>query len=193
MDAVTQETMLENDQEDDLMALTADIVSAFVSNNSVRAAELTEVIAAVHASLKIVATPAPEPIAAPVPAPAVPVKKSITHDYLICLEDGKRFKSLKRHLATAFGMTPDQYRKKWGLPSDYPMVAKSFADRRSQVAKAIGLGSRKAPEVAVAAVPEPPPAPHKRRTAKPAKTAEIVAPPAAEAPAKRRGRPRKAA
>ncbi|MGD1038060.1 MAG: MucR family transcriptional regulator [Roseiarcus sp.] len=125
----------------DPIALATEIVSAFVGNNSLPPAELPTLLQSVHAALmKIVsgaATPtAPEPQAA---APAVSVRKSITPDYLVCLDDGRKFKSLRRHL-TALGMTPEQYRAKWKLPADYPMVAANYAAQRSALAKKIGLG-----------------------------------------------------
>jgi predicted transcriptional regulator len=128
----------------DLVELTADIVSAYVASNSIAAQELPALIRTVHATLTEVATGA---AAAPdnTQEPAVPVKKSITADYIICLEDGKKFKSLKRHLRTRYSMTPDEYRTKWGLPHDYPMVAPNYAKERSNLAKRMGLGqSRRA-------------------------------------------------
>jgi len=122
--------------------LAADIVSAYVSNNSVPRTELTALIASVHAAIAGTAAPKSE---APVDElrPAVPVKKSVTPDFIICLDDGKKFKSLKRHLRTAYGITPDQYRQKWGLPSDYPMVAPNYAQARSDLAKQMGLGQQR--------------------------------------------------
>jgi predicted transcriptional regulator len=120
--------------------LAAGIVAAFVSHNSLPVAELPALIASVDAALRRLATGAPA--AAPVeekPEPAVSVRKSITPDYLVCLDDGKKFKSLRRHLAT-LGMTPDDYRTKWGLPADYPMVAPNYAAQRSNLAKQMGLG-----------------------------------------------------
>lgn len=147
--------MSENTQANNYIELAAEIVSAYVSNNSLPTSELPGLIDAVHASLVKVATGATEqPVEAPVPA--VPIKKSITPDYIICLEDGKKFKSLKRHLRTKYDMTPDQYRAKWGLPPDYPMVAPNYASARSELAKAMGLGAqrRKAePEAAASAAP----------------------------------------
>lgn len=126
---------------DDFMALTAEIVAAYVTKNSVQAADLPALIQAIHASLVKIATGAVEaPLEAP-KEPAVPIKKSVSNDYIICLEDGKKFKSLKRHLATAYDLTPAAYRSKWGLPHDYPMVAPSYAAQRSELAKAVGLGS----------------------------------------------------
>ncbi|KMO33161.1 MucR family transcriptional regulator [Methylobacterium variabile] len=120
-----------------LISLSADIVSAYVSKNSVPVGDLGNLIAAVHASLERVASPpAPEPEK---PTPPVPVRKTVTPDHIISLEDGKPYKSLKRHLTTR-GLTPDQYRQKWGLPHDYPMVAANYAAQRSELAKSLGLG-----------------------------------------------------
>jgi predicted transcriptional regulator len=122
--------------------LTAGIVSAYVSNNSVSASDIPNLIKQVHSALLRVSggqsDAQPEPL-----KPAVSVKKSITSDYLVCLEDGKKFKSLKRHLRTQYNMTPEQYREKWGLPPDYPMVAPSYAAARSQLAKQMGLGQQR--------------------------------------------------
>jgi len=119
--------------------LTAEIVSAYVGNNSTPASELPALIGQVHAALVRVAEGQALPAAAPV-KPAVPVKKSLTAEYIVCLEDGKKFKSLKRHLRTQYNMTPEQYRDKWGLPADYPMVAPNYTVTRSQLAKKMGLG-----------------------------------------------------
>jgi predicted transcriptional regulator len=121
--------------------LAADIVSAFVTRNSVPPADLPALIGSVHAALQNVGDPAPTP-AAEKPVPAVAVKKSVTPDFLISLEDGKRYKSLKRHLRK-HGLTPEQYRAKWGLPSDYPMVAANYTARRSELAKSFGLGQQR--------------------------------------------------
>ncbi|MEL6872359.1 MAG: MucR family transcriptional regulator [Pseudomonadota bacterium] len=122
--------------------LTTRIVAAFVSNNSVEPADLPQLIASVSEALKRadgqVQTPPRDD-----PRPAVPVKKSVTADYLVCLEDGKKFKSLKRHLRTQYGMSPEEYRERWGLPHDYPMVAPNYAKARSQLAKKMGLGTRR--------------------------------------------------
>lgn len=120
--------------------LAADIVSAYVSNNSVNATELPSLISEVHTALLRVSNGTAEP-AAEAPRPAVTVKKSITPEYIICLEDGKKFKSLKRHLRTRYHMTPEDYRAKWGLPHDYPMVAPNYAKARSDLAKKMGLGT----------------------------------------------------
>ena len=120
-------------------ALTADVVSAYVSNNSVPMGELATLIREVNAAL--VAVNAPAPVSQPEAlTPAVPVKKSVTPDFIICLDDGKKFKSLKRHLRTSYGITPQEYRQKWGLPSDYPMVAPNYSKSRSALAQAAGLG-----------------------------------------------------
>lgn len=127
----------------DSVELAAGIVAAFVSHNSLPMAELPALIASVEAALRGLATAAAAP-AEEKPEPAVPVKKSITPEYLICLDDGKKFQSLKRHLS-ALGMTPDDYRAKWGLPADYPMVAPNYAAKRSALARDMGLG-KKAPQ-----------------------------------------------
>jgi predicted transcriptional regulator len=133
--------MLDNESAQDLLGLTAEIVSAHVSNNPVAMADLPGLIAQVHSALTNLGKPAPEPEAKK-QEPAVPVKKSVTPDYLICLEDGKKLKMLKRHLKTAYNMSPEQYREKWGLPVDYPMVAEAYAQKRSDLAKQIGLGTK---------------------------------------------------
>jgi predicted transcriptional regulator len=124
----------------DLMALTSQIVSAHVRNNMVAVADLPGLIDQVYRTLAGLGTE-PAPVAER-PQPAVPIKKSITPEYIICLEDGKQLKMLKRHLKTAYDMTPEQYRERWGLPADYPMVAPNYARQRSALAKQIGLGTR---------------------------------------------------
>ena len=138
--------------------LAADLVSAFVSNNSVPAAELPALISTVHDALTKVANGSTQqPIEEP-KAPAVPIKKSVQPDFIVCLEDGKRFKSLKRHLRTVYDLTPDQYRAKWGLARDYPMVAPNYAAARSELARQMGLGARRrttANADPVTAEPEP--------------------------------------
>jgi len=121
--------------------MAAGIVSAYVSNNTVPPSEIPGLIAQVHAALLRVATGAEQPVEST--RPAVPVKKSMTSEYLVCLEDGKRFKSLKRHLRSRYNMSPEQYREKWGLPADYPMVAPNYAVARSQLAKKMGLGQQR--------------------------------------------------
>jgi predicted transcriptional regulator len=150
--------------------LAAGIVSAFVSNNSVPASELPALIQAVHASLgKIVNAGKSEPVVEAKP-PAVPVKKSVTQDFIICLEDGKRFKSLKRHLRTAYNMSPEEYRAKWNLARDYPMVAPAYATARSALAKKMGLGQKRRDEPVVKSS-EPAPAKKTRGRPRGAKTA----------------------
>ena len=164
-------------REPDYMALTAEIVAAYVSRNSLPAGELPNLLRAVHDSLQsIVSGPAEGPAQEPL-KPAVPIKKSVHQDYIVCLEDGKRYKSLKRHLSTAYGLTPDQYREKWDLPKDYPMVAPAYASARSTLARQMGLGRKTvgsdAPtlteggaEQDAAAVPAPEPAPERPRPAR---------------------------
>ena len=133
------ETTVPKMAEEELLRMTADVVAAYVSKNTLPTAQLAEVINAVYGSLKglesQVAEPPPEPV-----KPAVPIRKSITADYLICLEDGKKLKMLKRHLRSTYNMTPDEYRVRWGLAPDYPMVAPNYAEQRSAFAKKIGLG-----------------------------------------------------
>lgn len=125
---------------EDLLALTTEIVSAFVSNNTVSASEIPAIIEQVFKTLSNVDGTASA--SADRPQPAVPIKRSVMPDYIICLEDGKKLKMLKRHLKTAYNMTPEQYRERWGLPADYPMVAPNYAQRRSKLAKDIGLGTK---------------------------------------------------
>jgi predicted transcriptional regulator len=128
------------DGKAELIEMTAEIVTAYVAANEVAAADLPSVIASVHQALAGVTSPAAQPEAETAPEPAVPIKRSVNPDYIVCLEDGRKFKSLKRHLRTKYGMTPDDYRAKWGLPSDYPMVAPNYAKARSELAKQMGLG-----------------------------------------------------
>lgn len=126
---------------DHLIELTADIVKAYVSNNPVPVAELPGLIAQIHSSISRLGTPfVPEQVAL---TPHMPIKKTVTADYIISLEDGKRYQTLKRHLAGA-GLTPDEYRAKWSLPADYPMVAPAYSARRSELAKELGLGRKPA-------------------------------------------------
>ena len=141
-----------------LLALTAEIVASFVGNHPVATGDLPGLIKSVFASLssagQVEATKAPEVL-----TPAVPIKRSVGTDYIVCLEDGKKLKMLKRHLATRYNMTPDDYRRRWGLAADYPMVAPAYAEQRSALAKKIGLGRKPAPVPAPApVVPEPKPA-----------------------------------
>lgn len=163
--------MSEDQSSSNHLELTADIVSAYVSNNSVPSADLSGLIHAVHASLRQATAGSAEAPVEPAKEPAVPVRKSVTNDFITCLEDGKKFKSLKRHLSAAYGMTPDAYRTKWGLPRDYPMVAPVYSAQRSKLARDIGLGARAAAKSV---------APGAKVTDVPTKNA-------------RRGRPRKAA
>lgn len=131
--------MPDSNPHGELLGLTAQIVSAHVSHNPVPATELPGLIQEVFRTLSGVGS---HPVAEPErPQPAVPIKKSITPGYLICLEDGKKLKMLKRHLKTSYNLTPEQYRERWGLPSDYPMVAPDYAKHRSSLAKKIGLGT----------------------------------------------------
>jgi predicted transcriptional regulator len=125
--------------DEELLRMTAEVVAAYVSNNTLPTTQLAEVISAVYTSLKTLDDKGVEAKAEPL-KPAVPIRKSITPDYLVCLEDGKKLKMLKRHLRSTYGMTPDDYRQKWGLPPDYPMVAPNYAEQRSAFAKQIGLG-----------------------------------------------------
>jgi predicted transcriptional regulator len=134
--------MAEMSPSGSVLELTADIVAAYVSNNPVPAAEMPALIIQVHQALTRLGGGQPEPVIEPL-KPAIAVKKSIHPDYIVCLEDGKRFKSLKRHLRTQYSMTPEQYREKWSLPADYPMVAPNYAAARSELAKQMGLGQQR--------------------------------------------------
>ncbi|MGE4372207.1 MAG: MucR family transcriptional regulator [Xanthobacter sp.] len=134
--------MSEEAESNMYMELAAHIVSAYVSNNSVAAGDLPALINEVYATLERASRVEEEP-EVELLKPAVPVKRSITPDFIICLEDGKKFKSLKRHLRTQYNLTPEQYREKWGLPPDYPMVAPNYAAARSALAKQMGLGQRR--------------------------------------------------
>jgi predicted transcriptional regulator len=143
--------MTDTTSSDNLVELAADVVAAYVSNNTVTMADLSSLIAQVHKALVATATGSIEkPVEAQVPA--VSIKKSIHPDYIICLEDGKKFKSLKRHLRTKYDLSPEDYRAKWGLPADYPMVAPNYAAARSELAKSMGLGQQRRKTVAA---PEP--------------------------------------
>ena len=139
-------------QGPDLVTMTGQIVASYVRANQVAIADLPNLIRSVHSSLAGTNQPVPEPVEL---RPAVPIKKSVTPDYIVCLEDGKKLKMLKRYLRTTYDMTPEEYRAKWGLPADYPMVAPNYAARRSEFAKQIGLGRKPAEET-------PPPAAAKR-------------------------------
>lgn len=134
--------MSHNPANTDYIGLTAEIVSAYVSNNTVASGDIPALINQVHSALLRVSSGQAGPLSEPL-KPAVPVKRSINPDFIVCLEDGKKFKSLKRHLRTQYGMTPEQYREKWGLAADYPMVAPNYAAARSQLAKQMGLGQQR--------------------------------------------------
>ncbi len=129
--------MAESENDALSLELVSKIVSAYVSNNNLPSGELPQLITTVHEALK-----SPDQAVSSRPEPAVPIKKSVTPNYVICLEDGKKLKMLKRHLRTAYDMSPDEYRQRWGLSSDYPMVAPEYAARRSELAKKIGLGRK---------------------------------------------------
>ncbi|MEL7524236.1 MAG: MucR family transcriptional regulator [Pseudomonadota bacterium] len=134
--------MTDIQSEANLLDLTADIVASYVGNNTLATADIPILIQAVHKALQdtvhAINEPEPEPL-----KPAVPIKKSVTPDFIICLEDGKQFKSLKRHLRTHYNLTPDEYKEKWGLERDYPMVAPNYAEARSALAKQMGLGQQR--------------------------------------------------
>ncbi|QNQ07767.1 MucR family transcriptional regulator [Sphingomonas alpina] len=132
---------INNDLQETLITLTADIVAAHVSNNSVAVSDLPVLIANVHGALAGLGTPVAVPEVKQ--EPAVSIRSSIKPDYIVCLEDGKKLKMLKRHLMTHYQMTPEQYRAKWNLPADYPMVAPSYAEQRRTLAKKIGLGTKR--------------------------------------------------
>jgi predicted transcriptional regulator len=129
-------------EANNFIGLTAEIVSAYVSNNTVASADIPALISQVHTALQRVSSGEAQSSSEPL-KPAVTIKKSINPDFIVCLEDGKKFKSLKRHLRTQYGMTPEQYRDKWSLPADYPMVAPNYAAARSQLAKQMGLGQQR--------------------------------------------------
>jgi predicted transcriptional regulator len=131
--------MTDQSNASELLELTAEIVSAHVSNNTVNVGEVPQLIQDVYRTLALVGSTASQPER---PQPAVPIKKSITPDFIICLEDGKQLKMLKRHLKTAYDMSPEEYRERWNLPPDYPMVAPNYAKHRSNLAKKIGLGTK---------------------------------------------------
>ena len=135
-------------QDDHLVNLTADIVSAHVANNTVSISDLPLIIAKVHGALAALGQAAAEP--EPRPEPAVSIRSSIKPDYIVCLEDGKKLKMLKRHLRTRYDMSPEQYRQRWGLSADYPLVAPNYAEKRRALAKKIGLGTNRKRLAAVA-------------------------------------------
>lgn len=136
---MTQEIKIDHDENEALLGMTTQVVSAYLGNNSVPSGQISEVITTIYESLAKLSSPEPE--AEPEPLkPAVSIKKSITPEHIICLEDGKHLKMLKRHLRTTYNLSPEEYRAKWGLPADYPMVAPNYAQQRSEFAKKIGLG-----------------------------------------------------
>src|SRR5260370_40681046 len=139
-----------NNAHPNVMSLTADVVASFAAGNKIPVADLPDFIRQVHAALNSVAHGKPEAAAQKL-EPAVPIKSSVKPDYIICLEDGKKFKSLKRHLKSAFSMTPQEYRAKWGLGYDYPKVAPAYAAKRSELAKSMGLGNLRAKATAAKA------------------------------------------
>jgi len=134
--------MQDEDDRNGLVELTADIVSAYVANNTVVTADLPTLIGEVHAALTRAANRGQAPTSEDL-KPAIPIKKSVTDEFIICLEDGLKFKSLKRHLRTRYNLSPEEYREKWGLERDYPMVAPNYANARSALAKKMGLGQRR--------------------------------------------------
>ena len=125
--------------EEDMMRMTTEVVSAYVGNNALSPSQIPDIIKTVYSSLSVISENGG---AKDAPKPAVPIRRSVTPDYLVCLEDGKKLKMLKRHLRTTYNMSPEEYRAKWGLPADYPMVAPNYAQQRSEFAKRIGLGRR---------------------------------------------------
>lgn len=135
---------IENDMRETLITLTSDIVAAHVSNNSVAVGDLPVLITNVYSALA--GLKPSEPAAEPAPEPAVSIRSSVKNDHIVCLEDGKKLKMLKRHLMTRYNLTPDQYRARWNLPADYPMVAPAYAEKRRELAKKIGLGRKPAPK-----------------------------------------------
>ncbi len=141
----------------EMLALTTEIAAAYLGNTAVEHRQVPDLLQSVFDTLNGLIPEAPAPTAL---VPAVPIRRSVTDDYIVCLEDGRKMKMLKRHLMTAYGMTPEQYRTKWGLPYDYPMVAPSYSAKRGELAKAIGLGRKPAP----APDPEPAPKPRARRS-----------------------------
>lgn len=142
MDTQQTQSVQAEDSNSILIELTADVVSAYVGNNTVAPGDLPNLIAEVHGALGV-ANAAAGALPAEKQKPAVSPKKSVHHDYIICLEDGKQFKSLKRHIRTHYDLSPEQYREKWGLPHDYPMVAPAYAEARSRLAREMGLGRKK--------------------------------------------------
>ena len=135
--------MEESSRQQELLSLTTEVVAAFVGNNTIGVGDIPDLISGIYQALSTPGQAEEKPAEAPVPA--VPIKKSVTPDFLVCLEDGRKLKMLKRHLATRYNLTPDEYRRRWGLPKDYPMVAPAYAAMRSELAKQTGLGRKVAP------------------------------------------------
>ena len=154
--------MDDNSKPQEVLALTTEIVASFVGNNAVAMSDVPALIASVFQALRTTGQAEPEQTAA-TPTPAVPIKKSVQHDFIVCLEDGKKLKMLKRHLATRYNMTPEDYRRRWGLARDYPMVAPAYAAQRSALAREIGLGRK--PAAAAASEPSAAKAASPRRVA----------------------------
>ena len=157
--------MSEQQDKSALVEMTTDIISAYLGQNKIAVADLPALIKSIHGALTDVATGAPE-VAAEKREPAVSIRRSITPDFLICLEDGRKFKSLKRHLRTKYDLSPEDYRARWGLPKDYPMVAPSYAAARSELAKKMGLGAGGRQPAAKPVAKAPAKAPARARTAK---------------------------
>jgi predicted transcriptional regulator len=173
------------EQETDLITLTADIVGAHVAHNNVPTGDIAALIQSVHTALKGLGQP-PEPVVEK-QEPAVSIRASVKPDHIVCLEDGKKLKMLKRYLRTNYDMSPDEYRRKWNLPSDYPMVAPNYAEKRRTLAHSIGLG-RKSADVAPPPEPEPEAKPARAKRAPRQTEASAPPPPAEEAPKAKRGR-----
>jgi predicted transcriptional regulator len=173
-------TDIESGPFSSLITLTADIVAAHVSHNSVAVSDLKPLIENVHTALARLGQGEPEP--APMPEPAVSIRSSVKHDYIVCLEDGKKLKMLKRHLNTNYNMTPEQYRARWNLPGDYPMVAPAYAATRRELALKIGLGQKAAVVPAVQPAVEPTVKPAAKPAAKP--SGKAAGKPAGKAAAK---------
>ena len=173
---------MSDELNNELLSLTADIVAAHVANNNVATSEVSSLIAQVHAALSGLTEP--KKVEEPELQPAVPIRSSVKHDYIVCLEDGKKLKMLKRYLRTNYNMTPEDYRTKWKLPRDYPMVAPAYAEQRRGLAKQIGLGRKKAEPSAAAPAAKAAP----RKAAAPKAAAEP-----AKVPAKRGRKPKAAA
>ena len=142
---MSHEATQQKAERGDILRMTAEVVAAYVGNNSLPATQLPDVINTVYGTLHRVNGVAP-PVNGHSQKAAIPVRRSITPDYIVCLEDGKKLKMLKRHLRTSYGLSPEEYRSKWGLPADYPMVAPNYSKKRSAFAKKIGLGRSEAPQ-----------------------------------------------